>query len=159
MLIQDFVQVPRPYADVSAVLLADGVTLFEGTAHDAYREGELLSLRLAPSTRHSRFGKRIQVDLGCPYERADRLVLPIHWWATGPTALFPRLEADLEVAPLGYEATQITLMGRYDPPLAGVGRQMDRLLLHRVAEASVRAFLSKLADSLGAAVPAAIVTV
>jgi hypothetical protein len=39
-------------------------------------------------------------------------------------------------------------MGGYDPPLAGFGRQADRLLLHRVAEASVRSFLTRVAASL-----------
>lgn len=148
MLIHDFVQVPRPFAEVSAAILGDGASLFGAPAAAAYDEGERLSLRLSPWRKHPGLGKRVEVDVGRAYERNDRLVVPIHWWASGATALFPRLEADLDVAPLGEEATQLTLMGRYDPPLAGLGRQADRLLLHRVAEACVRSFLTKVAASL-----------
>ncbi len=148
VLIHDFVQVPRPFAEVSSAILADGAGLFGAPAAAAYGEGERLSLQLTPSLKHSAFGKRVEVDVGRAYQRDDRLVVPIHWWASGATALFPQLEADLEVAPLGSDATQITLMGRYEPPLAGLGRQVDRLLLHRVAEASVRSFLTRVAASL-----------
>jgi hypothetical protein len=154
VFIHDFVQVPRPFAEVSAAILADGATLFGAPAAAAYGEGERLSVRLSPSLKHPGFGKRVKVDIGRAYECHDRLVVPIHWWASGATALFPRLEADLEVAPLGDEATQLTLMGGYDPPLAGFGRQADRLLLHRVAEASVRSFLTRVAASLAPAPPA-----
>ena len=135
------------------------MALLADIAGAAYREGEQLSLRLTPSPKHQRFGKRVEVDIGATYRRADRLILPIQWWARGAIALFPRLEGDLELAPLGAERTQITLMGRYDPPLAGVGRQADRLLLHRVAEASVRSFLTRLAAALVAVVPPATVGV
>jgi hypothetical protein len=44
--------------------------------------------------------------------------------------------------------TQLTLRGRYEPPLGTLGRQIDRLLLHRVAEATVRSFMRRLAESL-----------
>ncbi|MBV9311281.1 MAG: hypothetical protein JOZ73_10630 [Solirubrobacterales bacterium] len=96
------------------------------------------------------------MDVEPAYHRGDRLILPIHWWASGAAALFPRLEADLELAPLGDASTEITLMGRYDPPLAARGRQADRLLLHRVAEASVRSFLTRVAAALGGAASLAV---
>jgi len=61
------------------------------------------------------------------------------------------MSADLEIAPLDAELTQLTLRGRYEPPLGAVGRRLDRLLMHRVAEASVRAFLGRLVATLSAA--------
>ena len=60
----------------------------------------------------------------------------------------PVLSADLEVAGLGDHMTQLTLHGRYDPPLGAIGRRIDRLLMHRIAEATIRSFLSRLADGL-----------
>jgi hypothetical protein len=39
-------------------------------------------------------------------------------------------------------------MGRYVPPLGPLGREVDRMLLHRLAEASVRALLSRVVERL-----------
>ena len=152
MLIQDFVQVDCPCSQVCSAIEADPRALLAAIADAAYREGEQLCLTLTPSLSHKSVGKQVQVDVSHAYRLGDRLILPIQWWATGAPALFPRLEGDIEVAPLGPERTEITLMGRYDPPLAVLGRQLDRLLLHRVAEACVRSFLTRLGASVGCAV-------
>jgi hypothetical protein len=156
MLIHDFVQVARDYDEIRARVLADPRGLFEATAGSAYRYGERLSLRLTPSGAHPLVGKSIAVDLAEAYEREDQLVVPMHWWAPGATRLFPHLDGDLEFAPLGAMSTQITLMGSYDPPLGFVGRRADVLLLHRVAEASIRSFLTRVARNLER--PARVVT-
>ena len=74
--------------------------------------------------------------------------MPLRWSATGPAELFPAMEADLEIAPLGTHESQLRISGSYDPPLGPVGRQLDRLLLHQLAEATVRALLSQLVAAL-----------
>jgi hypothetical protein len=148
MIIHDFVQVSRDYDHVRARVLADSRAFIAGSAGSAYLDGERLSLRLAPLSNHPALGKMVEVDLAHPYEREDRLVIPMHWWAPGATRLYPHLDGDLEFAPLGAMSTQITLMGSYDPPLGFVGRRVDVMLLHRVAEASIRSFLTRLARNL-----------
>jgi hypothetical protein len=115
--------------------------LIEANAAAAYRHGERASVRLTPILGVARIGKTIDVDLAEPYEREDRLVIPMHWWAPGATRLFPHLDGDLEFAPLGSRTTQITLMGSYDPPFGFIGRRADSLLFHRVAQLSIRSFL------------------
>jgi hypothetical protein len=76
------------------------------------------------------------------------LAIPICWWATKASWLFPCLEGDLVFAPIGKQQTRITLSARYDPPLAAVGRGVDHLLLHRVVDASVRSFLTRIGNGL-----------
>jgi hypothetical protein len=49
---------------------------------------------------------------------------------------------------VGDSRTEMTLMGRYQPPGGALGRRVDELLLHRLADATVRAFLTSLATSL-----------
>jgi hypothetical protein len=148
MLIHDFVQIDRAYDEIRARVLADPRALIAARAGSAYRYGERLSLRLTPLNGHPAFGKTIDVDLADPYEREDRLVLPMHWWAPGATRLYPHLDGDLEFAPLGSRSTQITLMGSYDPPFGFIGRRADVMLLHRVAETSIRSFLARVARGL-----------
>ena len=154
MLIHDFIQVPCACHEVTESVLSDARCLLADTASAAYRDGETLSVKLGLSGRHPQLQKQVVVDLGRPHQHGDVLRVPIQWWSTAATALFPRLEGDLEFAPVGPSATHITLSARYDPPLAGVGRAIDRLLLHRVAEASVRSFLTRVAASVSTAVAA-----
>jgi hypothetical protein len=148
MVIHDFAQVSRDYDEIRARVLADPRGVIAASVGSAYRYGERLSVRLTPMSAHPHVGKSVVVDLANAYEREDQLVVPMHWWAPGATRLFPHLDCDLEFAPLGSMSTQITLMGSYDPPLGFVGERVDVMLLHRVVEASIRSFLTRLARSL-----------
>ena len=70
------------------------------------------------------------------------------WEPAGAGALLPRLDADIEVGSLGPERTQVAISGRYTPPLGQAGRVIDRVLLHRVAEATVKDFVDPVAARL-----------
>ncbi|MHB1787269.1 MAG: hypothetical protein ACYCS7_14220, partial [Acidimicrobiales bacterium] len=78
----------------------------------------------------------------------DGVLLAFSWDALGSTSLFPRLDADFEAAPLGMGRTQLVLRARYEPPGGALGRGVDRLLLHRVAESTLRAFLDRVCVGL-----------
>lgn len=82
--------------------------------------------------------------------RTDRSAgLAIRWEATGPgDGLFPVLDADLRLAPAGERATLLTMAGSYRPPLGALGDALDRTILHRVATATVRRFLTQLAAQI-----------
>ena len=148
MFVQDFVQIGRDFGEIRTLVLANPQALLAASAGAAYRDGEQILVRLAPSSKHPRFGKSVKVDLGDPYEREDHLVVPMHWWAPRVTRLYPHLDADLEFAEFGAGSTQIALIENYDPPLGAVGRQVNVILLHRVANASIRSFLTRVLRSL-----------
>ncbi|HXZ98731.1 MAG TPA: hypothetical protein VEK76_00115 [Candidatus Binatia bacterium] len=148
MLVTDFVQLACPFSSLRDELLAARIGWLADAAAAAYREGEQLSLRLPLWTGPVKMSKRVVVDLGSAYVREDRIVHHLTWRASGTPKLFPVMEADIEFAPMGDVVTSVKLMGRYEPPLGRVGRQVDRMLLHRVAEASVRALLTGIADRL-----------
>jgi hypothetical protein len=75
--------------------------------------------------------------------------LAIRWEATGPGGgLFPVLDADLTIAPDGQRATILTLAGAYRPPLGAMGATLDRVILHRVASATIGAFLAQVARKM-----------
>ncbi len=74
--------------------------------------------------------------------------LALRWEATGAgSGLFPVLDADLRLAPDG-AGTMLTLAGAYRPPLGPLGQALDRALLHRVADATVRTFVGRVAAQL-----------
>jgi uncharacterized membrane protein len=74
--------------------------------------------------------------------------LPLTWEPVGLEGLLPRLDANIEAGSLGEDRTQLAISARYRPPLGLVGRTVDRVLLHRVAEATLKDFL----DRIGAAI-------
>jgi hypothetical protein len=74
--------------------------------------------------------------------------LALRWEATGAGgALFPVLDADLTLA-LDGEGTVLRLAGAYRPPLGPLGQALDRTILDRVADATVRSFLTRVAAQL-----------
>ena len=75
-------------------------------------------------------------------------MVPLQWTSSGATGLFPSLDADLEVAPLGPGRTQLAMSARYDPPFGPVGRAVDRAVLSRVAEATLKDFLERVAETI-----------
>lgn len=148
MLLHDYA-----YVSVSAERVCDRILAGDGEwlaplAAAAMSEGDALRLRIGPVGGLPMLAKTVSLQVGEPMRRDEVTVVPLTWRATATPGLFPVMSADLEVAPLDAELTQLTLRGRYEPPLGAVGRRLDRLLMHRVAEASVRSFLARLAETI-----------
>ena len=154
MFLHDFVYVDRPADSVRNLILGDHGAWLSPLASHAVADGDALRVRLGPLADHRLFSKQALVEAGEPFQRGDVTVIPLTWTATGLREAFPVLQADLEVAALGPDRTQLSLLGRYEPPLGPLGRRLDQLLLHRVAEATARAFLHHVADTV-ATMPAA----
>jgi hypothetical protein len=146
MLVSDFVQIDRPFDDVRNELVAAGPDWLGDLLVAAYEEGEQLSLRVSSAIGPIRLSKRVSAELGELVLKSDRVTQPLRWRAAGATGLFPVMVAELECTPMGTSMTSISFMGRYVPPLGPLGREVDRVLLHRLAQASVRALLSHVVE-------------
>jgi hypothetical protein len=146
--LQYFSELPFAARRVERVLLRSPETWVLKLARQAGRRGELLlsEVGFGPPGRGLR--KNVLIDVGRPYRLASKTVLPITWRATAPRRLFPEMEADVGVLALGAGRSQLSFNGRYRPPLGAVGRGIDRALLHRVAEATARDFVNRLARAL-----------
>jgi len=77
------------------------------------------------------------------------VVVGLGWQPSSFQALFPVLNGDIELAPID-GGCRLTLSASYVPPLGEFGSHLDRALLHRVAQSTVRSFLSQVATSLQA---------
>ena len=77
------------------------------------------------------------------------LVVPPRWEVTGPTgALFPALDANLELVAVDAATSRVSVIGRYEPPLGRPGATIDRAGLSRVASDTLTALLRELATQL-----------
>ena len=139
MFIQYYGMVERPFTQVEAELLGIGETI-AASADSAYRMGEGLLMKIGGAA----VAKTVFLDLRTPVRGAAATTLPLEWWATGTPALFPKMEAELTVADMGGSLPQVQLQGNYQPPLGSVGRILDRAVLHRFAEASVKDFVDRI---------------
>ena len=84
-------------------------------------------------------------ELSCTDQTAG---LALRWVATGTGgALFPVLDADLTLSPAG-AGTILMMAGSYRPPLGAVGGVLDRAILRRVADGTIRSFLTQVAAKI-----------
>lgn len=147
--IRDFADVAVDFETAAAVLLHADRAWLAPLAAEGVHAGNQLRLRVAaPGSAIPLPSKRVRIDLESPYRRGDAWVIPFHWQATGLPALFPQMEAELQVEPLGPGEVRLTLSGHYRPPLGEIGHMADAVLLHRVVERSVRVFLAGVAEGV-----------
>jgi hypothetical protein len=150
VFVQDFVVVERPYDEVAERLVGDAKGILGEAFTASQAEGERLRVRVGLAGWPDAFAKTVELSPGPIRLRPEGgLLLAFSWQAVGSTAsLFPRLDADLDVAPFGTDQTVVSLGGRYVPPAGALGRVADELVLHRLAGSTLRAFLNGLAERL-----------
>ena len=121
--------------------LGDGDGLFAPSA-DAYGPG---LARVGPGAVSKLI--RVQVRELSWTDKSGGLAL--RWEATGAGGkLFPVLDADLTLVDFGAQGTLVALAGVYRPPLGALGQALDRAVLHRVAVATIKGFLARVAAQL-----------
>jgi hypothetical protein len=146
MFARYFVELPLEAREVEAVLTGSNEWL-PGFARDANFRGDRLLAQVGFGD-DVRIARTVAIELGAPIQMPTKTVLPLRWQAKGASGLFPALDADLEIAPLGPERTQLAISARYVPPLGAVGRVIDRTLLFRIAEATLKDFLDRVGDAV-----------
>ena len=62
--------------------------------------------------------------------------------------LFPLMKGELSVYPLTSSETQLDFSGIYEPPFGTVGKTMNAIVGHRIAEASMHRFIADVAEYL-----------
>src|SRR6266576_3170529 len=73
--------------------------------------------------------------------------------AIGLSRLFPVLDADVRLTPAGEHVTLLSMAGSYRPPLGSLGQALDRVILHRVATATIRGFVAQVAARIDGGQP------
>ena len=133
--------------DVAHALARDPREWLPGLAKRANHQGDMLLAEVGFG-EVVRIKRTVVVELGDSVRSGSKIVFPLRWVASGASGLFPSLDADLEVAPLRPGRTQLAMSARYDPPFGAMGRAIDRAVLSRVAEATLKDFLDQVAEMI-----------
>jgi len=116
-------------------------------AGDAYGEWGRDLARVGPLGPAPGLSRLVDVRSRPVVTHERSAVLALRWEAVGPGGgLFPVLDADLTLAPHGEPATLLALTGAYRPPLGAIGAALDRVVLRRVATATIQGFVDRIGN-------------
>lgn len=152
--IRCFDYVNHPYERVRDALKQNALTVFQSATKAAASRAQSVAAEL-----HVDFGgigvkTDIKIDVQNVKEKtADAGATPstrllLEWEAATMPQLFPFMKGELSIYPLTSTETQLDFSGVYEPPFGAVGKTMNAIVLHRMAEASVHRFISDVAGYL-----------
>jgi hypothetical protein len=137
-----------PAARDRFLLLTHGNRL-DGMSRAAYADGLAGQIRVGPLGGVPGMSKLVQVSLLDPVRRDDNVLVPMRWEATGLMGrLFPVLDANLMLGEDDHGRGVLRIAGVYRPPLGGLGDELDHIVLRRVASATIRSLLQRIAALL-----------
>jgi hypothetical protein len=148
MFARYFIEVPLPADQVERALLDSPAGWLSAIAGAAQERGDGLLVEVGVGPIEAGLRRRVSLRLGKPVRFPSMTSVPLTWEPVGLEGLLPRLDANIELGPLGEDRTQLAISARYQPPLGVVGHALDRVLLHRVAEATLKDFLDRVGQAI-----------
>jgi hypothetical protein len=152
--IRCFDYVNHPYARVRDALTKDAPALFRAATRAAASRAHSVASEL----RIDLGGIGVEADINISVQNIEERVseassapvtrMQIEWEAATMPRLFPLMKAELSVYPLTATETQLDFQGVYEPPLGPLGKAMNAIVGHRIAEASVHRFVEDVAGYL-----------
>ncbi|HEV2475198.1 MAG TPA: SRPBCC family protein [Candidatus Dormibacteraeota bacterium] len=98
--------------------------------------------------------KKVTVEFGEAVKTSTWAVIPISWKPTFGRKLLPVMTGKVDVSPVSSDETRLTVSGMYEPPLGRLGEQLDEVLMHNVAEGTVKELAELIAQRLQGSVKA-----
>src|SRR6266496_2872019 len=152
--IRSYDYVNHPYERVRDALAQNALTVFQAATKAAATRAQSVAAELHVDLGGIGVKSDIKISVKGIEEKvldassapATRLLL--EWEAATMPRLFPFMKADLSVYPLTSTETQLDFFGVYEPPFGAVGKTMNAIAGHRIAEASVHRFVSDVAGYL-----------
>jgi hypothetical protein len=146
--------VNHPYGQVRDALRPDALTVFQSATKAAASRAQSIAAEL-----HVDFGGiGVKTDINISVKSMEEKIvdaistpatrLLLEWEAATVPGLFPLMKGELSVYPLTSTETQLDFSGFYEPPFGAVGRTMNAIVGHRIAEVSVHRFVSEVAGYL-----------
>jgi len=145
--------VNHPYERVRDVLGRNALAVFQSATKAAASRAQAVAAELHVDVGAVAVKADIKISIKNVEEKFDAMSNPatrlqLEWEAATTPGLFPLMKAELTVYPLTATETQLDFWGLYEPPFGTVGKAINALVGHRIAEASVRRFIDEVAAYL-----------
>src|SRR5215471_8603368 len=152
--IRSYDYVNHPYEHVRDALKQNAMAIFQAATKAAASRAQSVAAEL-----HVDFGGiGVKTDIHISVKSVEEKVvelasipvtrLQLDWQAATAPRLFPLMNGELSVYPLTSTETQLDFFGIYEPPFGAVGKTMNAVIGHRIAEVSVHRFVSDVAGYL-----------
>ena len=151
--IRSYDYVNRPYKRVRDALRQNALTIFQAATKGAASRAQSVASELHVDLG----GIGVKADISISVKSSEEIVdansspttrLLLEWEATTMPRLFPLMKGELSLYPLTSTETQLDFSGVYEPPFGAVGKTMNAIVGHRIAEVSVHRFVSDVAGYL-----------
>jgi hypothetical protein len=152
--IRSYDYVNHPYEQVRERLTKDAPALFQAATKAAASRAQ----SVASGLRVEIAGIGVQTDIKISVKNIEQThseamsspvtKLQVEWEAANMPHLFPLMKAEISLYPLTSTETQLDFWGLYEPPLGALGKAVNAIVGHRIAEASVHRFVSDVAEYL-----------
>lgn len=145
--------VNHSYAQVREVLSKDALAVFQSATKAAAARAQSIASELRVDIGGVAVEADIIISVKKIEERASEMTAPVtrlwlEWQAAKVPSLFPLMKAELSIYPLTATETQLDFSGTYKPPLGAMGKALNAIAGHRLAEVSVHRFVSDVAGYL-----------
>ena len=152
--VRSYDYVNRPYEHVRDVLQKDALKVFQAATKAAASRAQTIASEL-----HIEFGGiGVKTDINITVKSVEEKVaeagvgpitrLLLEWEATAMPRLFPLMKGELSIYPLTSTETQLDFSGIYELPFGPVGKTLNAIVGHRIAEVSVHRFVDDVAGYL-----------
>jgi hypothetical protein len=145
--------VNHSYERVRNALSKDATAVFQSATKAASTRARSVASELRVDVSGVALEADVIIDVKKIEEQTSEMAAPvtrlqIEWKAAKMPGLFPLMKAVLAIYPLTASETQLDFSGLYEPPFGAVGKAMDAIAMHRIAEVSVHRFVSDVAGYL-----------
>lgn len=147
--------VNHPYARVRDALSTGALNVFQSATKAAASRAQSIAAELHVDVG----GVGVKSDIRISIKNVEEKLLDaalstpvtrlqLEWEGATMPGLFPLMKAELSIYPLTATETQLDFWGIYEPPFGPVGKAMNAIVGHRIAEVSVHRFISGVAEYL-----------
>jgi hypothetical protein len=145
--------VNHPYEQVRDALRQDALIVFQSATKAAASRAQSIAVELHVDIGGIGITTDISIAVQSIEEKIDAVSTPVtrlllEWEAATMPRLFPLMKAELSIYPLTATETQLDFSGLYEPPFGAVGKAMNAVVGHRIAEVSVHRFINDVAGYL-----------
>lgn len=146
--------VNHPYARVHEALTTDALAVFRSATKAAASRASSVASGLRLELGGIALEAEINISISNIEQKpASGMSTPetrlrLEWESAKSPRLFPLMDAELSIYPLTATETQLDFLGRYEPPLGALGKAINAIVGHRIAEAAVHRFVRDVAEYL-----------